>query len=1694
MLSGSSGYFSVTDGTISSLSNNAQTWSGGASSIIFTNSSGSNANLTQIDVTYSAASTSPSFADGTAVTKYTTDAGSYTNTLNNIPTGVTATYGLTCTDGSVTAINTTTGEVTLSGSEGTATITASFTVDTDADEGTTAPSSVEYTLTVSLASPGYTFANETETITLGETYSINGTYTNAVTGVPDGVTVTYDLDSSSATDVVTVGTDGQVTILKAGSVTIVASSVATSTYSAGSASYTLTINKATPTLEFASSSVSKTTDDSGEVENTLTTDPTGLTITYELTGDAVATIDGTTVTLTGTAGEATITATSTETETYASGETSYKLTVTDASTGGDTESGSGTGTTTGSTTSATFGVSGTYDVSISSLDSKNGPTSAYTTDEVLTISVASSASSSSKKVAYDSSSSGLKFQEGTSFTITGNVYITSIVVTYSKDNEVFSTTAGFTGVYDSENYVQTFTSTDANGIDATDGLTFTSADGNAYVLSIAVTYKTASAAVAFAEEAVTVEKDKTYTNELLNAPEGVDITYTSSNDSYATVTAASDGTTGAEVTGVAAGGPVTITASYTDSESSETVSATFEVTVINPTPGLDFATDPVTVYTSTASQTYASADNLLNTNDVTVTYSLTSNDISATISDEGVVTIPANALGTATVSASYTEVDGGEYSSQTVYYTLNVIENPTSSTVQDYTNGYSWIFTSTNETGWEASIPELESYPDTWTASTEETDSTWTLAAATNDATGYSIDIIEGLQFEDGAIALHYSTDESDSYLSVPSGTTITIPDVPGGKRVKVYFRNGGSITVNGSSVTSSQSTTLTGESTSTSNVTIYATADTHITAIVIDEPGSASWNYETISATSSRNARYIMYLVDEGSLTSGEEITDVPGMRFTVGAANDTWTASDVNDITVGSIICSYSVNSSTAVTVGEDNIPTAGTFYTFSPDINGVLTLHADAETAMVNGTSTSLTDGMVVTAGNTYYVYNTSSALGLYGFDFEPSFIYNGAAIVSGTTITGTPTVGDDFAFPAFAKHDNDQVKVTYSVSSSGSNTSNVEIDKYGNIKLLSNTLASDNNTYTVTNTYTCLEKTFTGSIKLTYKFTGTTKNSNLYLVSDYFDEDTAPAVGTTVDVDSNNGGIEGITMTYGGWTMNGGVYNRYTPSSSSSTYTDGWGELEQDEEAAEDGNIGGLTKYVGGDQDAKSETYDYNGNTSKYGNIFGNFEPGNKNTLPVRGAYVTFEPTKNGTLGIYILQNGCTNIVSAKNATDVGWTNLENGDFTGKVSWRPFFIVDETGDPVDGVTYNIKSKLEWSLDDLNSLAKTHDKTNSKVYYDCVQATDNSKDDMSAARRAMLQYYLNNYKDEAFLIKSETKHSANDSEGYDETTYTEDGTKVYDGGYLSLMKAYVYYQMPVVSGKTYYIFSNSSKLDLCGFKFEADTDPSNSLTLNGTDTGVSGIEGKYYNGATINLSFKDKTTDNTTAWSAICLPFSVNKAQLTEAFGDTVQVVEYWGVTDNKIELVNHVNNQSIVAGVPYLIKIAKGEDMSSATISGTVYVPEGITAGSVSISNIADSLKANYDETYTWKGVFSNKTTVDGEEAEWIDGNDWFISGGKFVHTGSSTRTSLKTYRCFLECSDGNLAKSLDGMYYESVAADEGVANGIVAISLSDDDSTVTRKVSTGVYNLSGQKVADTMDAANALPAGVYISGGKKMVIK
>ena len=414
------------------------------------------------------------------------------------------------------------------------------------------------------------------------------------TAAADVIGVVYSVDNE---EVATINaTTGELTILKAGTVVVTAAAAEDYTNKEGSnykadptntkASYSLTINTATPTLQFSKETAEATMGAEFEAP-TLTVTPEGLVpIEYESTNTEVATVDKNTgvVTLVG-GGETTIKAVFPGNENYETALASYILTVSKATATLKFSAETAT-TTVGSTTfqAPTLtvtpgGLSIKYESTNTDVATVNETTGA------VTLIGAGEATITAKFAGND------KYEPAEA----------SYKLTVSSKATMEVTATGYEGVYDGNAHGITVTApegatvkygTEEGKYDLTENPTYTNVGTYTVYYQVTkeatetvtgsakVTINKVTATLKFSAETATATLGAEFqTPTLTVTPEGLEgVKYTSSNTDVATV----DETTGA-VTLVAAG-ETTIKASFAGNDNYEAAEASYTLTVSEVTP------------------------------------------------------------------------------------------------------------------------------------------------------------------------------------------------------------------------------------------------------------------------------------------------------------------------------------------------------------------------------------------------------------------------------------------------------------------------------------------------------------------------------------------------------------------------------------------------------------------------------------------------------------------------------------------------------------------------------------------------------------------------------------------------------------------------------------------------------------------------------------------------------------------------------------------------------------------------------------------------------------------------------------------------------------------------------------------------------------------------------------------------------
>lgn len=597
-----------------------------------------------------------------------------------------------------------------------------------------------------------------------------------------------------------------------------------------------------------------------------------------------------------------------------------------------------------------------------------------------------------------------------------------------------------------------------------------------------------------------------------------------------------------------------------------------------------------------------------------------------------------------------------------------------------------------------------------------------------------------------------------------------------------------------------------------------------------------------------------------------------------------------------------------------------------------------------------------------------------------------------------------------------------------------------------------------------------------------FTETSSATYSYKVKS--SDTTAPGINTSkyITRTTEKGTENLVKMTFGGWkwgTNAGKNDHTYKMPNKSNTLTDSWSAAKTEDVT----KLDGYDYWFSGGQDAVDESKATNGII--YGKErFGWFQTKTTNadgtvtthpfSLPVRGAYMTFEPTENGWLTIYILQNGAWNSDTENNIEII----------PGEFRMHSFFITNQRGLTVqefapDMYSYEVNqavnSEYSCSVYELNDKPAVMDKTKKDISYWPEFWTLDAKE-----REAVHDHWKNG------------------------TGGSETVIELSNGSFLLIQKAVIKYRFHVTGNETYYFFSNFSKMGFSGATFQPDNaQPTETLSLSDTEKYTAptvGTNGKVDN-VTIPQykSIKLTRTFTKDRWTTLTLPFNLTQDEVQKIFGDGTQIIMLDKATlENggaRLHFIYH-EIQNVLPGYPYLIKPTLTDITNDANVSVTE-ADNTITSFTVygkCINPSIDPFKV-VTTPYTFMGTPGYCTPDATDKPDYsvhYKANDIFVSegDGKLYVSGDSSYG--KGYRAWLqkkETGNPTAVKSIS----------------VVMSSFSDDDDTTTSidvaemapdliealGIQTGVYNLSGQRVAN--DTRN-LKAGIYIVNGKKTVVR
>lgn len=598
---------------------------------------------------------------------------------------------------------------------------------------------------------------------------------------------------------------------------------------------------------------------------------------------------------------------------------------------------------------------------------------------------------------------------------------------------------------------------------------------------------------------------------------------------------------------------------------------------------------------------------------------------------------------------------------------------------------------------------------------------------------------------------------------------------------------------------------------------------------------------------------------------------------------------------------------------------------------------------------------------------------------------------------------------------------------------------------------------------------------------------------------------PEEGTFYRVDDGQGYTVGQTLyngnrtvgvTLGGWTYNNGSYydkdkdsyskkefwegQKFVKNANRSAYLDSR-KTEEDvfhEFFNDKNNYGGYKTFsTNGNNAAKSEQLekDYAA-TGNYSAPTNNTSVANETPwlLPCRGSHIKIEPTDAGLISVYVMQEGCV--------------SHDDKDEPIDVTVKKVYVADEKGKIVKEVVADTKSKV---------------------------AAQMWKDD----GRARAEYRWNNPE---LAYNTATMSSFMKIEDFDDKwsfldNWPNPGMQQHvfklgkdEDGHVLITKGIVRYTFNVLPGKTYYIFSNTAKLGLAGFTFEkgkhaiyhkvkpdakheewratgnfvnVSKDPDITLEDDGTD---------YSARTEKNVDVKLNRKFYKNYWNAICLPYSINRRQIEEVFGDGTMVVLMKNIdtSKKKVMFIEHAN-QDIIAGYPYLIFPTDKADNDKTNHDP---IPGITTRATFGEANSPIFTVGTDGTTYTDGKMQPNALVFKGtfSKADLPVGSYVITKSGTLANV-SQTGLWINPYRAYIhfnQTTPGAKAIKLASMGFAGIDDMEGETTSIE--DLLFNDGIMTRPAD--VFNVNGQKVRSKAENLYGLPKGVYIVNGKKYVNK
>lgn len=199
----------------------------------------------------------------------------------------------------------------------------------------------------------------------------------------------------------------------------------------------------------------------------------------------------------------------------------------------------------------------------------------------------------------------------------------------------------------------------------------------------------------------------------------------------------------------------------------------------------------------------------------------------------------------------------------------------------------------------------------------------------------------------------------------------------------------------------------------------------------------------------------------------------------------------------------------------------------------------------------------------------------------------------------------------------------------------------------------------------------------------------------------------------------------------------------------------------------------------------------------------------------------------------------------------------------------------------------------------------------------------------------------------------------------------------------------------------------------------------------------------------------------WNSFCVPFALDKDQVTQYFGEGTQLRTYEGRCENNIVYFATVEN--IEAGKPYIMK------PGNAVVKNPTF--DGVSMVATGLDDNGNPQAVGDASTVQMKGIYNHVTLVQDKT------NIYIGAGNKFYYPADAEACQMNGLRAYFIVPEGTDIKKLRANL-------DGATTSLGEIFDTEESNTP-------VYNLQGQCVGNSL---STLKRGIYVQNGKKVVVK